>query len=260
VDDIAIYVENLGKRYYLNRRRNTFRETITQAFSQPFVARNKEAHLLPVEEFWALRNVSFEVKQGEVLGIVGRNGSGKSTLLRILSRVARPTEGHIRGWGRVGSLLEVGTGFHPELSGRENVYLNGSILGMSRTLVRQKFDEIVAFSGVEKFIDMPVKHYSSGMYVRLAFAVAAHLDTDILLLDEVLTVGDLEFSKKSTAKMNELAKSGRTVLFVSHSLDSVINICDRAIWLNYGKLLQMGSAADVVAAYRRVVEEKLPDA
>jgi lipopolysaccharide transport system ATP-binding protein len=192
------------------------------------------------ETLWALRDVSFQVEQGEVLGIIGRNGAGKSTLLKILSRVTAPTSGRVKVKGRIASLLEVGTGFHPELTGRENVYLNGAILGMTREEVTRKFDEIVDFAEVEKFIDTPVKRYSSGMYVRLAFAVAAHLDPEILLVDEVLAVGDAEFQKKCLGKMGDVAKEGRTVLFVSHNMAAVQRLCTKTAWVNRGNLVDSG--------------------
>ena len=201
------------------------------------------------EEFWALKGVNFEVKQGEVLGIIGRNGAGKTTLLKILSRITEPTEGRVRIRGRVASLLEVGTGFHPELTGRENIFLNGAILGMTREEIRQKFDQIVDFSGVEKFLDTPVKWYSSGMYVRLAFAVAAHLEPEILIVDEVLAVGDFEFQKRCLGKMNEVARSGRTVLFVSHSMAAVEGLCSQGILLDRGRVSFIGSASDAISQY-----------
>lgn len=200
-------------------------------------------------EFWALRNVSFEVQQGEVVGIVGRNGAGKSTLLKLLSRISEPTEGWAEIHGRVGSLLEVGTGFHPELSGRENITLNGAILGMSRREIASKFDEIVAFAEVERFIDTAVKHYSSGMYLRLAFAVAAHLEPDILIVDEVLAVGDAAFQKKCLGKMQDVAGHGRTVLFVSHNMSAVQSLCSRAIWLKDGSVHRDGRVGDVIPDY-----------
>jgi lipopolysaccharide transport system ATP-binding protein len=203
-----------------------------------------------IEEFWALKDVSFEVEQGEILGIVGRNGAGKSTLLKILSRITDPTKGRITLVGRVASLLEVGTGFHPELTGRENVYLNGAILGMSQREIRQKFDEIVAFSEVERFLDTPVKRYSSGMYVRLAFAVAAHLDPEILLVDEVLAVGDAAFQQKCLGKIESVtAREGRTVVFISHNMDALLNLCSRGILLSDGKVAHQGSIRDVVEQY-----------
>jgi lipopolysaccharide transport system ATP-binding protein len=204
---------------------------------------------LASEEFWALRGVSFEVKQGEVLGIIGRNGAGKSTLLKILSRITEPSEGRVRLRGRVASLLEVGTGFHPELTGRENIFVNGAILGMTRAEVKRKFDEIVAFAEVETFLDTPVKWYSSGMHVRLAFAVAAHLDPEILLIDEVLAVGDAEFQKKSLGKMDAVSKSGRTVLFVSHNMAAIATLCSKAVWIVAGRVKSIGPAESVVGNY-----------
>ncbi len=201
------------------------------------------------EEFWALKDVSFEVKQGEVVGIIGRNGAGKSTLLKILSRITEPTEGRVRIRGRVASLLEVGTGFHPELTGRENIFVNGAILGMTREEVRRKFDEIIAFAEIEKFLDTPVKRYSSGMYVRLAFAVAAHLEPEILLVDEVLAVGDTEFQKKCLGKMGDVAKGGRTVLFVSHNMAAIQSLCCKGIFLEKGYLLKSGSVDSVIHDY-----------
>ena len=200
-------------------------------------------------DFWALKGVTLEVEQGKVLGIIGRNGAGKSTLLKIISRITAPTPGMVRIKGRVASLLEVGTGFHPELTGRENVFLNGAILGMTKAEVRSKFDEIVDFSGVGKFIDTPVKRYSSGMYVRLAFAVGAHLEPEILLVDEVLAVGDAGFQKKCLGKMDEVTKQGRTVLFVSHNLDAVSTLCDRVIWLDEGEIFLDGPPQEVVPRY-----------
>jgi lipopolysaccharide transport system ATP-binding protein len=201
------------------------------------------------EEFWALKDVSFEVKQGEVVGIIGRNGAGKSTLLKILSRITEPTEGRVRIKGRVASLLEVGTGFHPELTGRENIFLNGAVLGMTNAEIKRKFDEIVAFAEVEKFIDTPVKYYSSGMYVRLAFAVAAHLEPEILLLDEVLAVGDAAFQRKCLGKMGDVAKKGRTVLFVSHNLQMIDALCPHAALLQAGQIVVRGKTGDVLARY-----------
>ena len=202
-----------------------------------------------VEQFWALKNVSFEVKQGEIIGIIGRNGAGKSTLLKILSRITEPTQGRVTLRGRVASLLEVGTGFHPELTGRENIFLNGAILGMTRSEIRTKFDEIVAFAEVEKFLDTPVKHYSSGMYVRLAFAVAAHLEPEILLVDEVLAVGDVEFQKKCLGKMEGVVREGRTVLFVSHQIAAVNQLCRRIVWLDKGTVFDYGETDTVLPKY-----------
>jgi len=201
------------------------------------------------EEFWALKEVSFELKRGEVLGIVGRNGAGKSTLLKIISRITRPTGGSVEITGRVGSLLEVGSGFHPELTGRENIYLNGAILGMRRADITRKFDEIVAFSEIDKFLDTPVKHYSSGMYTRLAFAVAAHLDPEILIVDEVLAVGDVQFQRKCLGKMDEVAQAGRTILFVSHNMNAINRLCPTAIWLDGGRIIRVGRSDDVIKSY-----------
>jgi len=200
-------------------------------------------------DFWALQGINLEIGKGEIVGFIGRNGAGKSTLLKILSRITEPTTGRIIFEGRMASLLEVGTGFHPELTGRENVYLNGAILGMTKTEIRKKFDEIVAFSEIEKFIDTPVKRYSSGMYVRLAFAVAAHLEPDILVIDEVLAVGDAQFQKKCLGKIENAAQEGRTILFVSHNMTAVRELCKRAVWLNYGSILEDGKANDVVSRY-----------
>ena len=216
---------------------------------------------LSSDDIWALKDVSFEVKQGEILGIIGRNGAGKSTLLKILSRVTAPTSGEVRVKGRIASLLEVGTGFHPELTGRENIFLNGAILGMTKAEIRTKFDEIVAFSEVERFIDTPVKRYSSGMYVRLAFAVAAHLDPEILIVDEVLAVGDASFQKKCLGKMGEVAQGGRTVLFVSHNMVAVQSLCRRAFMLNEGCLVDEGPVASVVGGYLRLAHgrEETPE-
>ncbi|HUR52967.1 MAG TPA: ABC transporter ATP-binding protein, partial [Gemmataceae bacterium] len=224
----AVRVEGLGKRYRLahgqeRAQYRTLRDSLAEFAKSPFRKRGT------VEEFWALDDVSFEVQPGEVVGIIGRNGAGKSTLLKVLSRITKPTTGRVEINGRVGSLLEVGTGFHPELTGRENIYLNGSILGMSRREIAAKFDEIVAFAEVEKFLDTPVKRYSSGMYVRLAFAVAAHLEPEILIVDEVLAVGDAEFQKKCLGKMGSLtANEGRTILFVSHQLGAIAQLCGKA--------------------------------
>ncbi len=252
MSDTVIKVENLSKRYVIGQQRSKddgFRHIIEDAVRAPLKwlsSRKKQER----EEFWALNDVSFEVKQGEVLGIIGRNGAGKSTLLKILSRITEPTSGRIEIDGRVASLLEVGTGFHPELTGRENIFLNGAILGMSRAEVKRKFDEIVAFSEVEKFLDTPVKRYSSGMYVRLAFSVAAHLEPEILIVDEVLAVGDAQFQKKCIGKMNEISKNeGRTVLFVSHNMGAIANICSSGLLLQHGKRIHNGSVGQTVDAY-----------
>lgn len=240
--DPAIRIENIGKCYQIGKRlgvQQSFQEQLKDLVVGPFqrLARAcRGEHLTRTEEFWALKDISFDVKPGEVVGIIGRNGAGKSTLLKILSRITEPTTGQITINGRVASLLEVGTGFHPELTGRENVYLNGSILGMRKTEIDTKFDEIVAFSGIEKFLDTPVKRYSSGMYVRLAFSVAAHLDPEILIVDEVLAVGDAEFQKQCLGKMESVSRRGRTVLFVSHNLPTVARLCSRGILLDQGSI------------------------
>ncbi|NCR71002.1 MAG: ABC transporter ATP-binding protein [Microcystis aeruginosa LG13-12] len=252
--DTIIEVENLGKRYVLDHQQErekytALRDVIAQGVKSAlkgFGGKKTETK----EEFWALKDVSFEVKRGEVVGIIGRNGAGKSTLLKILSRITEPTTGRVRLKGRVASLLEVGTGFHPELTGRENIYLNGAVLGMMRQEIDRKFDEIVAFAEVEKFLDTPVKRYSSGMYVRLAFAVAAHLEPEILVVDEVLAVGDAAFQKKCLGKMGDVAsKEGRTVLFVSHNMAAVTQLCVKAIYLKHGKLNALGDASSVLTEY-----------
>jgi lipopolysaccharide transport system ATP-binding protein len=254
-DQTVISVENLGKTYRLShqgegRRYEALRDVIADKFRNLCRPRRPSTRVAATtEDFWALKDISFEVRQGEVIGIIGRNGAGKSTLLKILSRITEPTEGRVRIRGRVASLLEVGTGFHPELTGRENIYLNGAILGMSRAEIRRKFDEIVAFAEVEKFLDTPVKRYSSGMYVRLAFAVAAHLEPEILVVDEVLAVGDAQFQKKCLGKMQDVAKGGRTVLFVSHNMNAARTLCSRAILLNRGKVESAGEVDTVVGLY-----------
>jgi len=235
--EIAIKVENIGKKYSIGEKEQYFslRESITNAIKLPYkILTGKKPLKKP--DFWALKNVSFEVKKGEVIGIIGRNGAGKSTLLKILSKITDPTTGQITINGRVSSLLEVGTGFHPELTGRENIYLNGAILGMTKKEIKEKFNDIVEFSGIEKFLDTPVKKYSSGMYVRLAFAVAAHLEPEILIVDEVLAVGDAEFQKKCLGKMKDVASSGRTVLFVSHNMDAIENMCSSCILIEDGNI------------------------
>jgi lipopolysaccharide transport system ATP-binding protein len=245
-----IKVEGISKQFRINpgeapsRRYDTLRESLVKLARSPF-ARNQSGS----DIIWALKDVSFDVKPGEVMGIIGSNGAGKSTLLKVLSRIIEPTSGRVELYGRVTSLLEVGTGFHPDLSGRENVYLNGAILGMKRREIDARFDEIVAFSEVEKFIDTSVKHYSSGMYLRLAFAVAAHLDPEILIVDEVLAVGDASFQKKCLGKMDDVTRSGRTVLLVTHSLGMVTQHCERAILLNGGRVIRAGPAQEVVGYY-----------
>jgi ABC-type polysaccharide/polyol phosphate transport system ATPase subunit len=261
MSDSIISVERLSKRYLVGHksvqleRYTTLRDVIARGireFTRKTAEMARGEQVIQgdeVEEFWALKDVSFEVKRGEVLGIIGRNGAGKSTLLKILSRITEPTEGRIVLRGRVASLLEVGTGFHPELTGRENIYLNGAILGMTQREIRKKFDEIVDFSEVNRFLDTPVKRYSSGMYVRLAFAVAAHLEPEILIVDEVLAVGDAEFQKKCLGKMSEVAGGGRTVLFVSHNMAGIQALCPRSICLSEGKLFCDGKTEEVIASY-----------
>lgn len=239
----VIKVENLSKVYKLGgASHNSLRDALASFIRKPLSGNKKET-------IHALKDINFEVKEGETLGIIGNNGAGKSTLLKILSRITKPTTGEIELHGRVGSLLEVGTGFHNELSGRENIFLNGAILGMKRSEIEAKFDEIVAFSEIEKFLDTPVKHYSSGMYMRLAFAVAAHLEPEILIVDEVLAVGDVAFQKKCLRKMREVGEKGRTVLFVSHDMQSVARLCKRAIWLKNGEIKSVGETNDVIGTY-----------
>lgn len=253
----VITVENLSKKYIIGHQKQerytALRDVLsegakrlTRKLTHPFATpKNDPTH----EEFWALKDVSFDIQQGDRVGIIGRNGAGKSTLLKILSRITEPTSGKALIKGRIASLLEVGTGFHPELSGRENIYLNGAILGMSKAEIKKKFDEIVVFAEVEKFLDTPVKHYSSGMYVRLAFAVAAHLEPEILIVDEVLAVGDAQFQKKCLGKMEEVGKEGRTVLFVSHNMAMISNLCQKGILLEGGKISTQGEAAKVIQQY-----------
>ncbi len=251
----AIQATNLGKQYRIGaslERYNTLRDSLGGMLKAPI--RRIRQGFMPSEDeaqntIWALKDVSFDVEQGQVLGVIGRNGAGKSTLLKILSRVTEPSAGEVRIRGRVGSLLEVGTGFHPELTGRENIYLNGAILGMQRSEIERKFDEIVAFSGVEKFIDTPVKRYSSGMYLRLAFAVAAHLEPEILVVDEVLAVGDAEFQRKCLGKMSDVAQAGRTVLFVSHNMSAILRLTEETIVLERGRLAMRAPTAEAVDYY-----------
>lgn len=262
MSNLAIQVENLGKLYHIGRlqqQHDTLRDALVDLNPLPRVSRilrkgrpRTLENPRQDETIWALKDISFEVACGEVVGIIGRNGAGKSTLLKILSRITEPTEGRAKIHGRVGSLLEVGTGFHPELTGRENIYLNGAILGMRRAEIEHSFDEIVAFAEIEKFIDTPVKRYSSGMYVRLAFAVAAHLEPEILLVDEVLAVGDAQFQKKCLGKMDDVARAGRTVLFVSHNMSAVQRLCDRSVMLDGGRMVAEGPTPDVVARYLAV--------
>ena len=260
MSDIVIKVENLGKMYTIGHQaerggytalrdvlmenaRTIWSKTKDLATGKPIIQGDT------MEEVWALKDVSFEIERGDAVGIIGRNGAGKSTLLKILSRITEPTTGRVTIKGRVASLLEVGTGFHPELTGRENIYLNGTILGMTREEIKRKFDEIVAFAEVEKYLDTPVKRYSSGMYVRLAFAVAAHLEPEILVVDEVLAVGDAEFHKKCLGKMGEAARGGRTILFVSHNMTAVQNLCERVIWIDQGRINDDGLSGNVVSKY-----------
>jgi lipopolysaccharide transport system ATP-binding protein len=243
-------IEGLSKRYTLSHQRGSglLRDRLAAFVRTPFGRRGAAASAK--EDFWALRDVGFSVEQGDVIGVIGRNGAGKSTLLKILSRITEPTTGRITIAGRVASLLEVGTGFHGELSGRENIFLNGAILGMKRSEIRRKFDEIVAFAEVEKFLDTPVKHYSSGMYVRLAFSVAAHLEPEILIVDEVLAVGDAAFQRKCLGKMGDVCRQdGRTVLFVSHNHAALQSICNRGVWLQQGRVAQVGSIAECLSGY-----------
>lgn len=251
MSDTIIKVENISKRYLLGQKHGykTFRESLVRAFTAPFSRAEKR------EEVWALKDVSFEVKKGEALGIIGRNGAGKSTLLKILSRITEPTSGYAELNGRVGSLLEVGTGFHPELTGRENIFLYGSILGMSGAEIGRKFEEIISFSEIEKFVDTPVKRYSSGMYMRLAFSVAAHLEPEILLVDEVLAVGDAIFQRKCIKKMSEVAGGGRSVLFVSHNIPAMTSLCSRALILDGGGVSFCGDAPEAASRYLASVSE-----
>jgi len=267
MSNIVIKVENLSKKYILSHqsqeRYTALRDVVAskaKSFGRrvlsPFFSSPLSALSPTREEFYALRDVSFEIKRGDRVGIIGRNGAGKSTLLKILSRITEPSSGRITIKGRVASLLEVGTGFHPELTGRENIYLNGAILGMGKAEIKRKFDEIVAFAEIERFLDTPVKRYSSGMYVRLAFAVAAHLEPEILIVDEVLAVGDAQFQKKCLGKMEEVGKEGRTVLFVSHNMTAVLSLCTIAAWLSNGKLMGLGNVDSEVGKYLNSGEER----
>lgn len=252
MSDIAIKIENLGKVYKIGRQKSaTLIDSIRSVFSK-----NEDAKT----EFWALKDISFEIKKGEAVAIIGRNGAGKSTLLKVLSRITEPSKGRFEINGRVSSLLEVGTGFHHELTGRENIFLNGTILGMKRAEIRSKFDEIVEFSGVADFLDTPVKHYSSGMYVRLAFAVAAHLEPEILIVDEVLAVGDAEFQKRCLGKMKEVTGEGRTVIFVSHNMGAVRNLCSQGIFLEHGQVKKTGGVNEVVDYYFSFLEDNVSKA
>jgi lipopolysaccharide transport system ATP-binding protein len=250
MSDIAIRIENLSKQYKIVTKQQyheNFRDQLMEGLRSIF--RQNERIRPDKETIWALKNISFEVKKGEIVGFVGGNGAGKSTMLKILSRITKPSSGRAEIYGSVGSLLEVGTGFDFELNGRENIYLNGAILGMKKAEIDRKFDEIVSFSGIEKFVETPVKRYSSGMYVRLAFAVAAHLDPEILFIDEVLAVGDAAFQKKCLGKLDEVAKGGRTILFVSHNMIAVTSLCNRVIWLKNGEIVSEGFSRNVVTEY-----------
>ena len=253
----AIRLENVGKKYRLRHQNSAHYKALRDVFAETFhgfgswLTGHGRKSRITKEDFWALQDISFSVNQGERLGIIGRNGAGKSTLLKLLSRITAPSAGRISLKGRVGSLLEVGTGFHPELTGRENIFLNGAILGMGRQEIKKKFDEIVAFAEVDKFVDTPVKRYSSGMYVRLAFAVAAHLDTDILLVDEVLAVGDAQFQRKCLGKMEAITRQGRTLLFVSHNMSLISSLCSRAILLNAGRVEIIGDVSSAIRAYSK---------
>ncbi len=263
MSEIAISVRGLGKQYHIGALQQnggaptykSLRESVTRAAHAPFrffrstMRRERNRQNDHASTIWALKDVSFEVKRGDIVGVIGRNGSGKSTLLKVLARITEPTSGYAEIHGRLGSLLEVGTGFHPELTGRENIYLNGSILGMKHAQIVSRFDEIVAFAEVEQFIDTPVKHYSSGMYLRLAFAVAAHLETEVLLVDEVLAVGDYRFQEKCLGKMRDVATSGRTILYVSHSMASIQSLCKRALAFSEGRLVANSNPREVIAEY-----------
>ena len=252
---VAIKVENISKKYVIKHKESSFdtlREKIPSAIKKVISGDFKKPS---EEDFWALKNINFEIEKGDRIGIIGRNGAGKSTLLKVLSRIVSPTKGKVEINGRVASLLEVGTGFHGDLSGRENIYLNGAILGMTKKEITSKFDEIVAFSEVEQFLDTPVKRYSSGMYVRLAFAVAAHLDPEILIMDEVLAVGDSAFQKKCLGKMKDVASTGRTILFVSHNMASIQNLCDKCLYLKNGEMVTYGKTEDVIPIYLRASQE-----
>src|SRR2546421_234029 len=255
MNTIVIRGEGLSKCYHRGaiQKRALLRDHLSRALKSPLSVFGRPKD----ETFWALKDVGLEVREGEVLGIIGRNGAGKTTLLKILSRITRPTTGWAEIYGRVGSLLEVGTGFHPELTGRENTFLSGAILGMSKAEIARKFDEIVAFAELEKFIDTPVKHYSSGMYVRLAFAVAAHLEPEILLVDEVLAVGDINFQKKCLGRMGDVARAGRTVVLVSHQLNQIRRLCQRVLWIDDGRVRQGGPTHEVVSAYESAMSRSL---
>jgi lipopolysaccharide transport system ATP-binding protein len=265
MNDVAIRIEGLSKQYFIGGKQKSFDrfgEQFVDIFSSPFrravkLLKGQATSAAELDEsIWALKDITLDIYSGEAIGIIGSNGAGKSTLLKILSRITDPTQGSADIYGRVGSLLEVGTGFHPELTGRENIFLNGAILGMRKAEIERKFDQIVEFAEINKFIDTPVKHYSSGMYVRLAFSVAAHLDPEILLVDEVLAVGDAKFQRKSLGKMDDVTKQGRTVLFVSHNMALIQAFCERGIYLNEGKVAAIGPMNEVVNAYLKTLEKK----
>lgn len=251
MNEVMIHAEGLGKRYRIGQREpyRALRDVLARALKRPFGTPERPK----ASELWALRDTSFEIKRGEVVGLIGRNGAGKTTLLKVLSRITRPTVGFAELRGHVGSLLEVGTGFHPELTGRENIFLSGAILGMRNVEIARKFDEIVAFAAVERFIGTPLKHFSTGMQMRLAFAVAAHLEPEILLVDEVLAVGDLEFQKKCLGKMQEVSKSGRTIVFVSHQMNQIRRLCERVLWVDSGTIRLDGATEGVIGAYERSI-------
>jgi lipopolysaccharide transport system ATP-binding protein len=264
MSDIAIRVEGLGKQFHIGgiqKKHDRLGEQLAETLMSPLrrigkLLRGQATGAAELDEtVWALRDVSFEIPRGEVVGVIGRNGAGKSTLLKLLSRITEPSEGYADIYGRVGSLLEVGTGFHPELTGRENVYLNGAILGMKKSEIVRRFDEIIAFAEIDKYVDTPVKHYSSGMYVRLAFSVAAHLEPEILLVDEVLAVGDIGFQKKCLGKMDDVADQGRTVLFVSHNMGVIKTLCDQGILLHQGNVIAEDSISEVVDTYLMLIEQ-----
>lgn len=266
MSNVAIKVENLAKKYVINHEHgngdDNFREVIMRNTKKiitsltPFHKSSKEDRQSTMENFWALNNVNFEIKKGDKVGIIGRNGAGKSTLLKVLSRITEPTAGKIHINGRIASLLEVGTGFHPELTGRENIYLNGAILGMSRKEIKEKFDEIVEFAEVEKFLDTPVKRYSSGMYVRLAFSVAAHLEPEILIVDEVLAVGDIEFQKKCLGKMGDVSKNGRTIIFVSHNMNAIEQLCNKGIFMKEGESEFFDDISNAILRYEDTIPKQ----
>lgn len=263
MNELAIRVDSISKRYPLGEgsqfRYRALRDVLAGVLEAPtrlFRRGDRAPRHAEASQIWALKDVNLEVQPGQVVGLIGRNGAGKTTLLKVLTRITKPTSGHARVWGRVGSLLEVGTGFHPELTGRENVYLSGAILGMSKKEIQRKFDDIVAFAGVERFIDTPAKHYSTGMYTRLAFAVAAHLEPEVLLVDEVLAVGDLEFQKKCLGKMKEVSEGGRTVVLVSHQMNQIRRLCQKVAWMDGGQVRRYGPTAEVVGAYEAAMTSR----